>query len=111
MVDYQKIFANQPVSQPKRTSRFSRDKTLSQSKTLTLFFSNKALFEACIFHISQLNPAEIQKLRMRKQDLINKFTEYLDKDKEFAKSIYQAQNKIEYRFETIEKIIRAVIND
>ncbi|NEQ41441.1 MAG: DUF262 domain-containing protein [Okeania sp. SIO3I5] len=111
MFDYQKIFANQTVSQSKRTSRFSRDKTLSQSKTLTLFFSNKALFETCIFHISQLNIQEIQKLKIRKQDLINKFTEYLDKDKEFAKSISQAQDKIEYRFETIEKIIRAVIND
>jgi len=111
MVDYQKIFGNQPVSQSKRTSRFSRDKTLSQSKTLTLFFSNKALFETCTFHISQLNIQEIQKLKIRKEYLINKFTEYLDKDKELAKSISQAQDKIEYRFETLEKIIRAVIND
>ncbi|GGA28595.1 DUF262 domain-containing protein [Okeania sp. KiyG1] len=100
MVDYQKIFGNQHIRQSNKLRRYSLDKTLSE----TLLLSNKALFETLSFHISQLNSQEIQKLIMRKQDLIDKFIEYVDKDKEFTKSISQAQDKIEYRFETIEKL-------
>ncbi|MDY7007896.1 MAG: DUF262 domain-containing protein [Cyanobacteriota bacterium] len=107
MITYQTIFGKPPVRQSKKPSEFSLDKTLSE----TLSFSNKALFETWSFHISQLNRQEIQKLKMRKQELIDKFTQYLDRDQEFISSISQVLDKIEYRFETIEKIIRAVIND
>ncbi|NEO53285.1 MAG: DUF262 domain-containing protein [Okeania sp. SIO3B5] len=98
MIVCQEIFGDEAFRKPKKPK---------QRK----FPVNKALFETWSFHISQLNSQEIQKLKMRKQDLINQFAKYVDKDKEFFKSISQAQDKIEYRFETIEKIIKEVIND
>ncbi|NES73090.1 MAG: DUF262 domain-containing protein, partial [Okeania sp. SIO2D1] len=98
MIVCQEIFGDEAFRKPKKPK---------QRK----FPVNKALFETWSFHISQLNSQEIQKLKMRKQDLINQFAKYVDKDKEFFKSISQAQDQIEYRFETIEKIIKEVIND
>ncbi|MDJ0555649.1 MAG: DUF262 domain-containing protein [Microcoleaceae cyanobacterium MO_207.B10] len=96
MIVCQEIFGDEAFRKPKKQRRFR---------------VNKALFETWSFHISQLNTKETKKLKARKQDLIDKFAKYVDKDKEFAKSISQAQDKIEYRFETIEKIIQEVLND
>lgn len=96
MVICQEIFGDEAFRKPRKQRRFP---------------VNKALFETWTFHISQLNSQEIKKLKNQKQDLIDKFAEYVDRDRKFAQSISQAQDKIEYRFETIEKIIRAVIND
>lgn len=70
---------------------------------------NKALFEAWSVNLSQLDDNDLQKLKNRKQKLIDNFSNYVDKDGEFLKSISQAVNKIEYRFSTIEKIIQEVL--
>ncbi|MDY6802669.1 MAG: DUF262 domain-containing protein [Cyanobacteriota bacterium] len=72
---------------------------------------NKALFEAWSFNISQLNDEQIERLKLKKEELIEKFAEYADSDSDFFKSISQASEKIEYRFTTIEKIIEEVLND
>ncbi|NES04049.1 MAG: DUF262 domain-containing protein [Okeania sp. SIO2F4] len=98
MIVCQEIFGDEAFRKPKKPK---------QRK----FPVNRALFETWSFHISQLNRQEVQKLKIKKQDLIDKFAKYVDKDKEFVKSISQAQDKIEYRFETIGKIIKEVIND
>ena len=69
------------------------------------------MFETWSFHISQLNSRQTQKLKMQKQELLDNFAKCVDKDKKFAKSISQAQDSIEYRFETIKKIIKEILND
>ena len=96
MIICQEILGNQAFRKPKK-----------QRKNPV----NKALCETWSFHISQLNSQQIQKLKNRKQELLDKFAEYVDNDKEFLKSISQAQDKIEYRFETVKKIIEEVLND
>ncbi|MBA3924255.1 MAG: DUF262 domain-containing protein [Nostocaceae cyanobacterium] len=74
------------------------------------FPPNKSLFEAWSVSLSQLNDTDIQKLKARKQELINKFIIYVDGDKEFLASISQAANKVEYRFSVVEKIIQEVLS-
>jgi hypothetical protein len=73
------------------------------------FPPNKPLFEAWSFHLSQLSDEDIEKLKKYKQKLIDKFIEYTDNDKEFLASISQTAKKVEYRFETIGKIIQEVL--
>ncbi len=96
MIVCQEIFGEEAFRKPKKQRRFR---------------VNKALFETWSFYISQLNAPKAKKLKARKQELLDNFAKYVDQDKEFAKSISQAQDKIEYRFETIGKIIKEVIND
>ncbi|MGF1539248.1 MAG: DUF262 domain-containing protein [Pleurocapsa sp.] len=71
---------------------------------------NKALFEACSVNLSNLSDEEIEVLKIRKQKLIDIFTNYLDKDRKFLQSVSQAASKVSYRFETIEKIIKEVLS-
>lgn len=71
---------------------------------------NKPLFESWSVHLSQLSDQDIEKLKKYKQDLIDKFIEYADNDKEFLASISQAAKKVEYRFEMIGKIIQEVLS-
>ncbi|MBW4631550.1 MAG: DUF262 domain-containing protein [Iphinoe sp. HA4291-MV1] len=71
---------------------------------------NKSLFEVWSVNFSQLNDEDIQTLKNRKQELIDKFISYVDNDKEFLTSISQAASKVEYRFRTIEKIIQEVLS-
>lgn len=71
---------------------------------------NKALFEAWSVNISELNEQEIHKIKASKKELINKFISKSDNDREFLESISQAANKVEYRFSTIEKIIKEVLS-
>lgn len=73
------------------------------------FPPNKALFEAWSVNLSELNEQEIQKLKIRKRELVRKFISNSDNNKEFLASISQAANKVEYRFSTIEKIIQEVL--
>ncbi len=80
------------------------------NRTKRKFPPNKSLFEVWSVHLSQLNDTDIQKLKARKQELINRFILYVDGDKEFLKSISQAANKVEYRFSVVEKIIQEVIS-
>ncbi|QSV55206.1 MAG: DUF262 domain-containing protein [Dolichospermum sp. UKL201] len=71
---------------------------------------NKPLFESWLFHLSQLSDEDIEKLKKYKQKLIDTFIEYADNDGEFFASISQAAKKVEYRFETIGKIIKEVLS-
>jgi len=80
------------------------------NKNTRKFPVNKSLFESWSVHLSQLSYQDIEKLKKYKQDLIDKFIEYADNDKEFLASISQAAKKVEYRFEMIGKIIQEVLS-
>ncbi len=71
---------------------------------------NKSLFEAWSVILSQLNNEELELLNKRKNNLIDTFINYIEKDEEFVKSISQAAEKVNYRFSTIEKIIQEVLS-
>ena len=71
---------------------------------------NKSLFEAWSVTLSKLNLQDINTLTKYKQQLRDKFINYIEKDTDFFKSISQAANKVEYRFRTIEKIIQEVLS-
>lgn len=71
---------------------------------------NKALFEVWSVSFSNLGSDQLKIIENRKWKLINIFTDYLDRDKEFLKSVSQAANKVNYRFKIIEKIIREVLS-
>ena len=71
---------------------------------------NKSLFEAWSVILSQLNNQELELLNKRKNNLIDTFINYIEKDEEFVKSISQAAEKVNYRFSTIEKIIQEVLS-
>ncbi|MEM7757186.1 MAG: DUF262 domain-containing protein [Cyanobacteria bacterium P01_A01_bin.40] len=71
---------------------------------------NKALFEAWSVSFSNLNLNELEIIEKRRHELITIFTNYLDKDQKFLKSVSQAANKVDYRFRTIEKILKEVIS-
>jgi hypothetical protein len=71
---------------------------------------NKSLFEAWSVNLSQLSDDEINLIKTRKQDLIDRFIYHVDNDQDFFKSISQAAEKVQYRFTTIEKIIRETLS-
>ncbi len=70
---------------------------------------NKALFEAWSVNLSLLSDEQIDILKQKKENLIEKFRTYVDSDRDFLTSISQATEKIEYRFRIIEKIIQEVL--
>ena len=70
---------------------------------------NKALFEVWSVNLSLLNDEQIERLKQHKEQLIEKFRNYVDSDRDFLTSISQAAEKIEYRFRIIEKIIQEVL--
>ncbi len=70
---------------------------------------NKALFEAWSVNLSNLTDEQVQLLKIKSTELINKFSNLVDNDKDFLISISQAATKVEYRFSTIEKIINEVL--
>jgi hypothetical protein len=70
---------------------------------------NKSLFEAWSVVLSKIKYEEVPVLQKRNDLVINKFMHYIEKDEEFAKSISQAAEKVNYRFMTIEKIIQEVL--
>jgi hypothetical protein len=71
---------------------------------------NKSLFETWSVTLSQLSDDEINLIKARKQDLIDRFIYYVDNDHVFFQSISQAAEKVQYRFSTIEKIIQEVLS-
>jgi hypothetical protein len=79
------------------------------NKNKKKFPVNKSLFEAWSVSLAQLSEQKIQILKERKQELIENFIIYVDNDKDFLTSISQATNRVEYRFITVEKIIRQVL--
>lgn len=84
---FRKIFNNNPKMQP----------------------LNKSLFETWSVTFSKLNKQDAELLKQRKDKLINEFVRYIEQDEEFVKSISQAADKVNYRFQTIEKIVREVL--
>jgi len=70
---------------------------------------NKALFEVWSVNLSLLTDDQIEILKQRKENLIEKFKNYVDSDRDFSISISQAAEKIEYRFMIIEQIIQEVL--
>jgi hypothetical protein len=71
---------------------------------------NQSLFEAWSVLLSKLDRDKQSFLVDRKEELMAKFVERIDRDPEFLKSISQASEKISYRFETIQAIIDEVVN-
>lgn len=80
---------------------------ISQYQT-KMFPINKALFEVWSVNLSLLSDEEIEILKQQKEQLIEKFINYVDSDRDFLTSISQAAEKIEYRFMIIEQIIQEV---
>jgi hypothetical protein len=62
---------------------------------------NKALFEVWSVNLSLLSDEQLDILKQHKEQLIEKFRNYVDDDGEFLTSISQAAEKIEYRFKII----------
>lgn len=81
---------------------------ISQNQKRT-FPINKALFEVWSANFSLLSDEQLDILKQHKEQLIEKFRNYVDSDREFLTSISQAAEKIEYRFTIIEKIINEVL--
>jgi hypothetical protein len=81
---------------------------MSQNQT-KMFPINKALFEVWSVNLSLLSDEQIDILKQHKEQLIEKFRNYVDSDRDFLTSISQAAEKIEYRFMIIEKIIQEVL--
>jgi len=81
---------------------------ISQHQT-QMFPINKALFEVWSVNLSLLSDDQLDILKQHKEQLIEKFRNYVDSDREFLASISQAAEKIEYRFRIIEKIIQEVL--
>lgn len=79
------------------------------NKTTKKYPVNKSLFEAWSVNLSCLSEQEIEILKSKKKELIDKFINCVDNDNEFLVSISQAANKVEYRFSTIERIIQEVL--
>lgn len=79
-------------------------------KNKRTFPVNKSLFESWSVHLSKLSDEEIEKLKQRKQNLIDTFADRVDNDKEFLAAISQAAKKVECRFKTIEKIIQDILS-
>nr|WP_275974254.1 DUF262 domain-containing protein [Argonema galeatum] len=79
------------------------------NKTTKKYPVNKSLFEAWSVNLSCLSEQEIEILKFKKKELVEKFINCVDNDNEFLVSISQAANKVEYRFSTIERIIKEVL--
>lgn len=79
----------------------------SNKKMLPL---NKSLFEAWSVVLSQLSLEKIELLKKRKQQVIDKFIDCIEKDDEFVKSISQAAEKINYRFSIINQIVQEALS-
>ncbi|EKD06713.1 MULTISPECIES: DUF262 domain-containing protein [Limnospira] len=70
---------------------------------------NQALFEAWSVNLSQLKDSEIETLKHKKDDVINRFKNLVDSDDEFLESISQVTNKVDIRFSRIENLIQEVL--
>ena len=71
---------------------------------------NKAMFEGWSVSLSNLSNKELKLLKERKQFLLEKFSDRLERDKLFEHSLSQAAKDIKYRFETINKLIQEVLS-
>ncbi len=71
---------------------------------------NRALFESWSVLLSNLEWEQLVNLENSKDILMQKFSEYVDKDSDFEKSISQAATKVKYRFQIIEIIIQETLS-
>ncbi|MBP0004850.1 MAG: DUF262 domain-containing protein [Cyanobacteria bacterium SBC] len=71
---------------------------------------NEALFEVWSSSLGKSSDRELKILMQKKEMLIEKFSSLIDNNPDFLKSISQASQKIETRFQTIENLIREVLN-
>jgi uncharacterized protein with ParB-like and HNH nuclease domain len=72
---------------------------------------NKALFEAWTVSLSDLSHREIDLLYARREELVDRFSELIDTNEEFARSVSQAANFIAVRFENIKTLINRTIRE
>jgi hypothetical protein len=79
------------------------------NKNKRKFPLNKSLFEVWSVNLGKLNIEKIEILKDRNRKVIDTFIRYVDNDADFLVSISQVKNKIEHRFETVEKIIQEVL--
>jgi hypothetical protein len=70
---------------------------------------NKALFESIAVNLAELSDSEIDTLARRRDDVLEKFSELLDTDPEFDRSISVATGdaaKVRFRFEAIRQLFK-----
>lgn len=70
---------------------------------------NQALFEAWSVNLSKLKESEIELLKQKKDDVVNRFEDLVDSDDEFRESISQVTKKVDIRFSRIENLIDEVL--
>ncbi len=70
---------------------------------------NQALFEVWSVSLSQLSNFDLEKLKERKEILINQFINLVENDSEFFRSISQAAEKVTVRFSKVEQLIQEVL--
>ncbi|HEY9865398.1 MAG TPA: DUF262 domain-containing protein [Candidatus Obscuribacterales bacterium] len=73
---------------------------------------NRALFEAWTVNLNYISDQDLQLLKQRKQLLIDKFNDLVNRDNKFIAAISQgmgAVDKVRYRISTIEKLIQEVL--
>lgn len=70
---------------------------------------NQALFEAWSVTLSQLEDSELETLRQKRDDIINRFKNLVDSDENFLESISQVSKKVEIRFSRIQNVIEEVL--
>jgi Protein of unknown function DUF262 len=70
---------------------------------------NQSLFESWMTIISNLVDDEIEMLVERKRKIIELFSNQMETDSKFSKSISQVADLVEYRFEIIDAIVKEVL--
>jgi hypothetical protein len=70
---------------------------------------NQSLFEAWMVMIDRLSDNEIEIIVNRRARLINLFSDQIKIDSQFNKSISQVADLVEYRFTTIDRIVKEVL--
>ncbi|WP_017303703.1 DUF262 domain-containing protein [Spirulina subsalsa] len=70
---------------------------------------NQALFEAWSTTLTKLDDAEIQYLIEHKTELLDQFTELIDHNPDFLRSISQASEQVKTRFINIQKLVQNIL--
>jgi hypothetical protein len=90
---------------------FRKPSTESSPNSTRLNPINQALFEVWSVSLSNLSDAELTKLQNKRDELTEKITALVTRDKEFLKSISEARQKVTLRFSRIETLIQEVLHD
>jgi len=72
---------------------------------------NQALFEVWSVSLSNLSDAELTKLQNKRDELTEKLTTLVTRDKDFLGSISASRQKVTLRFSRIETLIQEVLHD